>query len=96
MLPIKANLLILFFFCTFNHGLYAKYVDIDVGIVLDMESWNGKSILSSIKMAISDFYANNDSYKTRIVVHIRDLNGDRLQAKSTGKTYLVMFSLVEL
>ncbi|KAI7728046.1 hypothetical protein M8C21_015001, partial [Ambrosia artemisiifolia] len=56
---------------------------VDVGIVLDMESWIGKSIHSSVMMAISDFYARNRSYKTRIVVHTKDSKGDKLQAMST-------------
>ncbi|KAK9059485.1 hypothetical protein SSX86_020187 [Deinandra increscens subsp. villosa] len=77
--------MLLLFLCTLNqnHGiLCANFVDIDVGIVLDMESWIGKSIHTSIMMAISDFYVRNHSYKTRIVVHLKDSKGDRLRAMS--------------
>ncbi|MFS7944959.1 hypothetical protein Hanom_Chr06g00518291 [Helianthus anomalus] len=76
------TLLFFFFFCILNRGLCAN---VDVGIVLDMESWIGKSIHSSIMMAISDFYARNHSYKTRIVVRTRDSKGERLRAMSAGK-----------
>ncbi|XP_076893700.1 glutamate receptor 1.4-like [Bidens hawaiensis] len=83
MPAMNTNLCILIlFFCTLNHRLCADFVDVDVGIVLDMESWLGKSIHSSIMMAISDFYARNHSYKTRIAVHTKDSKGDRLQALS--------------
>ncbi|KAI3786906.1 hypothetical protein L1987_40978 [Smallanthus sonchifolius] len=74
----------LLFICTLlSRGLCANFVDVDVGIVLDIESWIGKSIHSSVMMAISDFYARNHRYKTRIVVHTRDSKGDRLRAMST-------------
>ena len=59
-------------------------VFIDMGIILDMESWIGKSIHRCITMAISDFYALNHSYKTRIVVHTRDSIGDLVKALSSG------------
>ncbi|KAI3694761.1 hypothetical protein L1987_77740 [Smallanthus sonchifolius] len=75
--------MLLYFLCTFHRALSANFIDVDVGIVLDMESWIGESIHSSIMMAISDFYGRNNSYKTRIAVHTRDSKGDRLQALST-------------
>ncbi|KAK1434738.1 hypothetical protein QVD17_00488 [Tagetes erecta] len=75
--------ILLMFICTLNRALCGNFVDVDVGIVLDMESWIGKSIHASVMMAISDFYARNHSYKTRIVVHTRDSKGDKLKAMST-------------
>ncbi|KAJ0754009.1 putative periplasmic binding protein-like I [Helianthus annuus] len=81
MSPSKTNLWIILFFCTFNHGLHADIID--VGIVLNMESWVGKSINRSITMAISDFYArNDDSYRSKIALHPRDSQGDPLEAMS--------------
>ncbi|CAH1424794.1 unnamed protein product [Lactuca virosa] len=47
-----------------------------------MESPIGKSIHSCITMAISDFYALHHSYKTRIVLHTRDSEGDPVKALS--------------
>ncbi|XP_035832957.1 glutamate receptor 2.5 [Helianthus annuus] len=80
MSPNKTNFWLILFFCTFSHGLHADIVD--VGVVLDMESWVGKSINSSITMAISDFYARNDSYRSKIALHPRDSKGDPLEAMS--------------
>lgn len=83
LLSNTRNLWIILISCTFlNHGLCAHFVD--VGIVLDMESWIGKSIHSCITMAISDFYALNEGYGTRLVVHTRDTKGDPLQTISEG------------
>ncbi|XP_024965732.1 glutamate receptor 1.2-like [Cynara cardunculus var. scolymus] len=53
-----------------------------MGIVLDMESLIGRSIHKGIAMAISDFYALNHSYRTRIVLHTMDSKGDPLEALS--------------
>ncbi|GJV11036.1 ionotropic glutamate receptor, metazoa, periplasmic binding protein-like protein I [Tanacetum coccineum] len=47
-----------------------------------MESWTGKSIYSFMTKAISDFYALNNNYRTRIVLHTRNSKGDPLQALS--------------
>nr|GEX78066.1 ionotropic glutamate receptor, metazoa, periplasmic binding protein-like I [Tanacetum cinerariifolium] len=47
-----------------------------------MESWTGKSIYSFITMAISDFYALKNNYRTRIVLHTRNSKRDPLQALS--------------
>ncbi|GKB45838.1 glutamate receptor 1.2-like protein [Tanacetum coccineum] len=82
MLSKRSNLWIILIFSTLHHGLC-----VDVGIVLDMKSWVGKSIhsTSSITIAISDFYAHNDHYVTRIVVHTRDSKGDPLQTMLNGK-----------
>ncbi|KAJ9555717.1 hypothetical protein OSB04_010331 [Centaurea solstitialis] len=84
MLPNNTNLsILLIFLCILNHGLCGNLVDVDVGIILHMKSWIGKSINSSITMALSDFYARNGGCRTRIVFHARDSKGDQLQAIST-------------
>ncbi|KAL4572292.1 hypothetical protein LXL04_019064 [Taraxacum kok-saghyz] len=89
------NLYILILLCILNHILCAQSIPsesknikinkemlIHRGIILDMESWIGKSIHRCITMAISDFYALNHNYKTRIVVHTRDSKGDLVNALS--------------
>ncbi|KAL7589041.1 hypothetical protein Lser_V15G39248 [Lactuca serriola] len=91
----KISLSLLILFCFLNRELWAQSVPsenknfntnnnivISTGIILDMESWIGKSIHRCITMAISDFYDLNHSYKTRIVVHTRDSKGDPLKALS--------------
>ncbi|KAJ9549019.1 hypothetical protein OSB04_021562 [Centaurea solstitialis] len=82
-------LCLLILICVLNHRLLSQSVNIDnetlvrIGLVLDMESWIGKSIHMCINMAISDFYAlNNTTYRTRIVLHTRDSKGDPLKALS--------------
>ncbi|KAK1428542.1 hypothetical protein QVD17_17378 [Tagetes erecta] len=62
--------------------IHEEVIIIRVGIVLDMDSWIGKSIHSFMTYAISDFYASNINYKTRIVLHTRDSKGDPSQALS--------------
>ncbi|KAK1428543.1 hypothetical protein QVD17_17379 [Tagetes erecta] len=64
----------------FLHG----EVIIRVGVVLDMESSIGKSIYSFLKFAMSDFYARNNNYRTRIVLHTMDSKSDPLQALLAG------------
>ncbi|XP_059625215.1 glutamate receptor 1.4-like [Cornus florida] len=47
-----------------------------------MGSLVGKVVNSCISMAISDFYALNTHYTTRILLHIRDSKGEPLRALS--------------
>ncbi|EYU46101.1 hypothetical protein MIMGU_mgv1a026512mg, partial [Erythranthe guttata] len=44
---------------------------INVGLIVDMESWVGKVIQSSITMALSEFYNLNNGCSTRIALHDR-------------------------
>ncbi|CAH1447102.1 unnamed protein product [Lactuca virosa] len=60
------------------------YKDIQVGVILDMESGVGKVIYHCITMAISDFYAANPDYRTRIVFMTRDTKGEPLHAVSAA------------
>ncbi|XP_010259753.1 PREDICTED: glutamate receptor 2.8-like [Nelumbo nucifera] len=57
---------------------------IDVGVILDLDSWSGKVGLSCIKMALSDFYATHHSYTTRLKIHVRDSNNDVVEAASAA------------
>ena len=60
---------------------------LNVGAILDLQSLVGKIARTSILMAMEDFYAVHRNYKTKLVLHIRDSNGDNIQAASEG-TYL--------
>ncbi|XP_040995727.1 glutamate receptor 2.3-like [Juglans microcarpa x Juglans regia] len=53
---------------------------VNVGVILDMDSWYGKMGFSCIQMALSDFYASNSHYKTRLVLHVRDSKRDVVEA----------------
>ncbi|EOY29260.1 Glutamate receptor, putative [Theobroma cacao] len=54
--------------------------EVNVGVVLDMDSLVGKIGLSCINMALSDFYDTHAHYKTRMVLNIRDSKEDVVAA----------------
>ncbi|XVE78216.1 hypothetical protein DITRI_Ditri13aG0126900 [Diplodiscus trichospermus] len=58
--------------------------EVHVGVILDMESWQGKVIQSSISMAISDFCSLHNSYKERVILHVRNSQGDPFRALSAA------------
>ncbi|KAD4584316.1 hypothetical protein E3N88_21917 [Mikania micrantha] len=57
-------------------------MEIPVGVILDMGSRVGQTIMSCISIAVSEFYAVNSHYKTRIVLHSRDTHGEPMHAVS--------------
>ncbi|KAI3678653.1 hypothetical protein L6452_37954 [Arctium lappa] len=61
-----------------------SYKEIPVGVILDLGSWVGRTVHSCITMAVSDFYAVNSHYKTRIVLHDRDAHGEPMHALSAA------------
>ncbi|KAF5759328.1 putative periplasmic binding protein-like I [Helianthus annuus] len=90
----KRSLFLLVIFCILNRErcqsipLENKNVNmngeiiVDLGLILDMETWIGYSIYSCINLAISDFYSINHNYTTRIVLQTKDSEGDPLKALS--------------
>nr|KAJ0199758.1 hypothetical protein LSAT_V11C600309320 [Lactuca sativa] len=69
------------------HSLSTAHEDpsyIKVGVILDMQSSVGKVVHRCIIMAISDFYAANPHYRTRIVFKTRDTKGEPLRALSSA------------
>ncbi|KAL8232960.1 hypothetical protein R6Q57_002738 [Mikania cordata] len=60
------------------------YLEVPVGVILDMGSRVGKTIMSCISIAVSEFYADNSHYKTRIVIHSRDTHGEPIHALSAA------------
>ncbi|KAF5197312.1 Glutamate receptor 2.2 [Thalictrum thalictroides] len=57
---------------------------IDVGVILDLDTWVGKVSNSCMFMAISDFYAIHADYKTRLVLHTRDSKSEVVGAVFAG------------
>ncbi|XP_037434542.1 glutamate receptor 2.8-like [Triticum dicoccoides] len=55
---------------------------LDVGVILHLKSLVGKIARTSILMATEDFYAVHRNYTTKLVLHIRDSNGDNMRAAS--------------
>ncbi|KAK6163968.1 hypothetical protein DH2020_000832 [Rehmannia glutinosa] len=52
----------------------------NIGVIVDMGSWEGKVAQSCITMAVSDFNNLNRGYRTRIALHVRDSKGDSLHS----------------
>ncbi|XP_010442264.1 PREDICTED: glutamate receptor 1.2-like isoform X2 [Camelina sativa] len=76
-------LLLLFFFIpncfTWNQNDDDdKWVRVPIGLVLDLGSVEGKIVRSSVSMALSDFYAIHNDYKTRVSLSVRDSHGEPL------------------
>ncbi|XP_020570687.1 glutamate receptor 2.9-like [Phalaenopsis equestris] len=66
-----------------GEGVHGR-IQIDVGVILDVESWIGNISLSCMRMAVEDFYAVNSGYSTRISLHLRDSGGDAFGAASAA------------
>ncbi|KAF7830389.1 glutamate receptor 2.8-like [Senna tora] len=59
-------------------------VPLNVGVLVDADTWIGKLGLSCINMALSDFYNSHTHYKTRILLNIKHSNTDVIAAASAG------------
>ncbi|KAK8344792.1 hypothetical protein V6Z12_A07G103000 [Gossypium hirsutum] len=64
--------------------------EIDVGLIVDMGSREGKIIHNCVSMTVLDFYSLHRDYQMRIGLHTRDSKGDTLLALSA------VFSIGEL
>jgi ionotropic glutamate receptor len=69
-------------------------VPVDVGVVLDMDTWNGKMGWSCINMALSDFYASHPHYKTRLRLNTRDSKSDVVGAAAAGSFSLCVLFII--
>ncbi|KAI6681832.1 hypothetical protein NL676_035713, partial [Syzygium grande] len=59
-------------------------ITVNVGVVLDLETRVGQMGLSCINMSLSDFYSSNPSYKTRLVLNVRDSKRDEVAAAAAA------------
>ncbi|KAL0421400.1 UNVERIFIED_CONTAM: Glutamate receptor 2.8 [Sesamum latifolium] len=59
-----------------------------VGVVLDFESLVGRIGLTSLSLALSDFYSLHTNYSTRIVLHTRDSKGRVTDAAASALNLL--------
>jgi ionotropic glutamate receptor len=55
-----------------------------VGVILDLGSLVGKVALTSISLAVEDFYAACQNCSRKLVLHVRDSMGNDVQAASAG------------
>ncbi|XP_023737515.1 glutamate receptor 1.2 isoform X1 [Lactuca sativa] len=83
-LPFLILLMLLSFQSLLTAHEDPSYKDIQVGVILDMDSWVGKVVCSCITMAVSDFYRINPHYTTRITFTTRDTKGEPLLVLSTA------------
>ncbi|KAG6674787.1 hypothetical protein I3842_15G062600 [Carya illinoinensis] len=64
------------------------FIPVNVGVILDLDTWKGRMGWSCINMALSDFYASNSHYKTRLVLDTRDSKNDVVEA-AVAALYLI-------
>ncbi|KAG6626644.1 hypothetical protein CIPAW_15G064800 [Carya illinoinensis] len=64
------------------------FIPVNVGVILDLDTWKGRMGRSCINMALADFYASNSHYKTRLVLHTRDSKHDVVEA-AVAALYLI-------
>ncbi|TQD70319.1 hypothetical protein C1H46_044147 [Malus baccata] len=78
----SSSLFALFFLFLFSKTTFLAMaqnnttIPVHVGLVLDFDDLYGKRDLSCIEVAISDFYASNPNYKTRLVLEKRSSPSD--------------------
>ncbi|KAF3434907.1 hypothetical protein FNV43_RR21994 [Rhamnella rubrinervis] len=70
-----------------------KKEEVHVGVIVNMNSREGKIVESCIAMAISDFYGTHHNYTTRVVLHTRDSKGQYLHALSAALELLHKFKV---
>jgi ionotropic glutamate receptor len=83
----KTTLLLLLPFLSFSvaqNVTQSGTAILNVGAILDLQSLVGKIARTSILMAMEDFYAVHRNYTRKMVLRIRDSNGDNIRAASEG------------
>lgn len=70
-----------------NGSTESKAQVVKVGVILNLGSPLGKMAKSYISMAVSDFYAINANYRTRLALSVKDTEEDVVEAASAG-TYI--------
>ncbi|KAF6149048.1 hypothetical protein GIB67_018626 [Kingdonia uniflora] len=91
----RVSLSLFFFFLSLNLVLGGvpvspnrTTVTFDIGVILDLDTLEGKKASTSISIALSDFYITHSNYKTRLVLHTRDSKQNVVGAASAA-LYLV-------
>lgn len=59
-----------------------------VGVILDSESLIGSVGLTSLSLAIADFYSTNTNYTTKLELHLRNSKGHVIDAAAIGIGHL--------
>ncbi|CAN7045251.1 unnamed protein product [Brassica rapa subsp. trilocularis] len=91
--PVLVSFLLIIssnYFASSQNDLGSKHewapfrVHVRVGLVLDLGSVEGKILGSSVSMALSDFYAVNSNYKTRVSLSVRNSRGEPILALASA------------
>lgn len=56
----------------------------EVGVILDVDTLVGRIGMTSLSLALSDFYSSNPNSSTRLVLHTRDSRGQITGAAASG------------
>jgi ionotropic glutamate receptor len=87
-IPTRIAFSLFFFIILSESNFLAKAqnttIPVNVGVILDFDTWSGKMGMSCINMALADFYASNSNYKTRLVLNSRDSKSDVVGAAAAG------------
>lgn len=59
--------------------------NVDIGVILDLDSYVGKMSRTCLEMAVDDFYGAHRNYATRLVLHFRDSKSNAVEAASAGE-----------
>ncbi|KAF3954700.1 hypothetical protein CMV_019985 [Castanea mollissima] len=92
-MPTRIAFTLFIFIILSERNLLAKAqntstIPVNVGVILNFDTWNGKMGFSCINMALSDFYASNPHYRTRVVLNSRDSKSDVVGAAAAGSLSL--------
>ncbi|OWM81901.1 hypothetical protein CDL15_Pgr007940 [Punica granatum] len=58
--------------------------NVDIGVILDLDSYVGRMSKTSLEMAVKDFYGTHQNYTTRLVLHSRDSGSGVVEAASAA------------
>ncbi|KAJ0090981.1 hypothetical protein Patl1_12656 [Pistacia atlantica] len=78
------SLLFTFIFFTRTAISQNTTIPVNVGVILNVNGEFGKMSLSCINMALSDFYATNSHYKTRLILNTRHSKSDDIGAAAAA------------
>ncbi|CAN6167021.1 unnamed protein product [Urochloa humidicola] len=70
--------------------------EVHVGVILDLGSLVGKIAITSISLAIEDFYAAHQNYSTKLILHIRDSMSDDVRAAAQALDLLENYKVETL
>ncbi|XP_047959823.1 glutamate receptor 2.7-like [Salvia hispanica] len=82
--PLFYLLLMLLYMTSCVSPLSSFNAKVDVGVILDLQTIQGKMYKTCISMAIEEFYSKNTNYSTVIVPHFKDSREDVVSAASAA------------